>query len=235
MDDGESTHSSSPVKVRDPSLDLRDFAVSFGNEPVLVPQNLSFEVGITVITGANGSGKSTLLRVAAGELAPSAGAVFCDSRQVSEVARRIRFSYLPQNPQLPGKLRVGGLLQYALWLRGMAPEDIAGRVDHLLHEAKLEARRQDRIAKLSVGMRQRVALAAYLCDPGPVMLLDEPATALDEEAQATLHAALGVLGSETIIVVASHDPHDIEGLAGRVLEVRGGRVQRRSREDRTRG
>jgi macrolide transport system ATP-binding/permease protein len=142
-----------------------------------------------LITGPNGAGKSTLLRVLAGDLEPDRG----------KVRRRGRIGYLPQDvPAMPSQQRL---------LHAFA-EGLAGDADaHLERLLSLGLFREDDawvpVSRLSVGQRQRLALARLLLDEVDVLLLDEPSNHLAPDLVEALEVAL--LAFEGALVLVSHD------------------------------
>ncbi len=152
--------------------------------------NLAIEPGERLlITGPNGAGKSTLLRVLAGDLEPDRGMV----------RRRGRIGYLAQDiPATPSQQRL--LHAFAEGLAGDADE-------HLERLLSLGLFREDDawvpVARLSVGQRQRLALARLLLDEVDVLLLDEPSNHLAPDLVEALEVAL--LAFEGALVLVSHD------------------------------
>jgi ABC-2 type transport system ATP-binding protein len=182
-----------------PALELRDIHRRFGRVEVLRGATLELPAGVLAgLSGRNGAGKTTLLRIAAGLIAADSGTVrlagLDPERDRREHQRRL--GWLPAgNGGLNARLTVRQNLE--LWA-GMAllPRHRRGiAVDSALARfglAELAGRRADR---LSMGQRQRVRVAtAFLHEPA-VVLLDEPATSLDEEALALLAAELRELAA----------------------------------------
>ncbi|HEY2595156.1 MAG TPA: ABC-F family ATP-binding cassette domain-containing protein [Chloroflexota bacterium] len=142
-----------------------------------------------LITGPNGAGKTTLLRLLAGDLEPERGAV----------RRRGRLGYLPQDvPAMPSPRRL--LHVFAEGLPGDADEHL----DRLL---SLGLFREDDawvpVERLSVGQRQRLALARLLLDEFDVLLLDEPTNHLAPDLVEALEEAL--LAFPGALVLVTHD------------------------------
>jgi macrolide transport system ATP-binding/permease protein len=142
-----------------------------------------------LITGPNGAGKTTLLRVLAGDLEPDRGSV----------RRHGRIGYLPQDiPPTPSQQRL--LHAFAEGLAGDADE-------HLEHLLSLGLFSEDDVwvpvSRLSVGQRQRLALARLLLEKVDVLLLDEPTNHLAPDLVEALEAAL--LAFEGALVLVTHD------------------------------
>ncbi|WP_406278413.1 ribosomal protection-like ABC-F family protein [Embleya sp. NBC_00896] len=156
----------------------------------LAETDLRVEAGDRVLVhGANGAGKSTLLRVLFGTLEPDAGTVH----------RRGRIGYLPQDPVFADPTRTV-LAAYAAGRAGYPDEHRARLVATGLLPADVL---DTRVGALSIGRRQRLALARLLARPVDLLLLDEPTNHLSptlvEELEHALDAYRGAL------VVVSHD------------------------------
>ncbi|MBF6323666.1 ribosomal protection-like ABC-F family protein [Nocardia cyriacigeorgica] len=155
-----------------------------------------------LITGPNGAGKSTLLRVLAGDLTPDAGTV----------VRRGRIGYLAQQPP---SARPGETL-LAAFARGRGePDRQAERLVALglFDRSRLTAR----VAELSTGQRQRLALARLVSEPTDALLLDEPTNHLSPGLIEELEAALADYPGALVIV--SHDRRLRQRWRGAQLEV----------------
>ncbi|WP_280236222.1 ribosomal protection-like ABC-F family protein [Nocardia cyriacigeorgica] len=157
-----------------------------------------------LITGPNGSGKSSLLRVLAGELAPDSGTV----------TRRGRIGYLAQQPP-PAE---PGDTVLAAFARGRTgdPDRYAEQLLSLglFERAQLRAR----VAELSTGQRQRLALARLVVEPTEVLLLDEPTNHLSPGLVEDLEAALADYRGALVIV--SHDRRLRQRWRGERLDLR---------------
>ncbi|MBF6088750.1 ribosomal protection-like ABC-F family protein [Nocardia cyriacigeorgica] len=155
-----------------------------------------------LITGPNGAGKSTLLRVLAGDLAPDAGTV----------VRRGRIGYLAQQPP---PARPGETLLTAFASGRGEPDRQAERLMSLglFDRARLTAR----VAELSTGQRQRLALARLVSEPTDALLLDEPTNHLSPGLIEELEAALADYPGALVIV--SHDRRLRQRWRGAQLEV----------------
>jgi ABC-2 type transport system ATP-binding protein len=194
------------------------------NDRVAV-HDVSLELGggeIVALLGPNGAGKTTTLRMLAGLIAPTSGEVRIEGRTVS--ARnaspgRARVGLLTESPGLWDRLTVReNLLTYAK-LYGLSSPSAA--VGAQLERFDLGARAGDLTARLSKGLRQRVALARTLLHEPPVVLLDEPTSGLDPESAHDVRALMRELRqSGRAVLVSSHNLHEVERLADRVAILR---------------
>ncbi len=161
-------------------------------------ENLSFalEAGeALIVTGANGVGKSSLIRVAAGLLAPAAGAVAHDGAR----------ALLAEAAALDAERDVAAALTF--WARldeRPAPET---RVAAALDTLDLAALADVPVRLLSTGQRRRVGFARVLASEAPIWLLDEPANGLDHAAVNRLESAIAAHRARGgIALVATHQP-----------------------------
>jgi energy-coupling factor transport system ATP-binding protein len=194
--------------------------VSFGypHREVFRGLDLNLREGeITAIMGRNGSGKTTLLRLILGLLRPSRGTVTTlgkDTRTTSLEEMSKSVGYVPQQPDV---------LLFADTVQ--AEIDFTRRTHHLppdgadlLASLGLIPYRGSDPRDLSVGERQRVALAAVLAANPRALLLDEPTRGLDYlQKEALVHILRRLRGQGTAIVLATHDVEMAAQLADRVV------------------
>jgi heme exporter protein A len=175
-----------------------DLAAIRGGRTVFSGLSFSLVSGqLLAVTGANGAGKSTLLRLVAGLLEPAGGKVALEGGGEGAIGSQLH--YLGHLDGLKTALTVRQNLDFwrTLW-RGGPIEPVLERVD-LGGLADLHA------GVLSAGQRRRVAIARLLIAERPVWLLDEPATALDAAAEATLGRIIGEhLAAGGMAMVATH-------------------------------
>lgn len=172
---------------------------------------------VTAISGPSGSGKSTLLDLLAGFLPPVSGAIKIDGRDITALPPEQRpLSLLLQSESLFEHLSAGRNIALGLPAHtGRAAT--ASAIGAALAEVGLQGLGPQHAATLSGGQKQRVALARTLLRDRPVLLLDEPFSALDDETRATIRALVLDLTRRhqwhTLLV--SHHADDVEALASR--------------------
>ncbi len=206
-------------------LGARGLTVRFSGRAVLEGLDLAFRDGErTALLGPNGSGKTTLLRALAGVIAPTAGTVTpAVGLPRREFARRV--AYMPQAERWEFPFTVeevvrGGRYVHAAGLFAESAEDHAA-VDTALAALGLASLRARVVTELSGGEQRRVALARTLAQRTPILLLDEPTTALDLEHR---RAVLSVLTDwRGTLVLATHDFAAASRL-DRVVLLRAGQV-----------
>ncbi len=183
----------------------RSLEKRYGAKRALRPVDLAVDRGaFLVVTGANGSGKTTLLRLVAGLAAPTAGRLEVD-------ADRAQLGFLGHEPLVYRDLTaVENLDLYGRLYR--VPER-RERVGMLLERFGLWEARNDRASSYSRGMLQRLALCRALLHDPDLLVLDEPFTALDEDGAELLDRLLAELVGTRTVLLTTHDPQRVEGLA----------------------
>lgn len=174
-----------------------------------VVDNVSFSINrgeIVTIIGPNGSGKTTLARVLIGFVTPQRGRILAEPR--------LRMSYVPQNISLNPLIPMSGerFLQ-------LGPFYNQGMKKSLLNRLRLQDIRTRQFAVLSGGEKQRLLLARALLNAPQLLILDEPAQALDVDAQMWLYELVRDYAQENncAVILISHDLHLVMSSTDRVL------------------
>ncbi len=205
-------------------IQVRGLTKTFGRVTAVHGLSCTAPAGkVTGFLGPNGSGKTTTLRVALGLIRPGAGEVLIGGVPYGRLTRPRR--------------QVGALLEATGFHPGRRARDhlrvlaAAGglpdrRVDDVLGQVDLASSAGRRVREFSLGMRQRLGLAAALLgDPG-VLLLDEPANGLDPAGIAWLRGLLRALAAEgRTIVVASHVLGEVARTAEHVVIIHAGELR----------
>ncbi|WP_116132345.1 ABC transporter ATP-binding protein [Tropicimonas sp. IMCC34043] len=195
-----------------PGIELQGTA-RFGAVPLFAPLTLRIDAGAwSCLLGPSGSGKSTILRLIAGL---ETGVDFDGTITASDgrpVAPRV--AYMAQTDLLLPWLDVLGNVTLGARLRAETPDLAAAMA--LVDRLGLSEHAHKRPAQLSGGQRQRVALARTLMEDRPVVLLDEPFSALDARTRADMQElAAETLAGRTVLLV-THDPGEAARLGHRV-------------------
>jgi ATP-binding cassette, subfamily C, bacterial LapB len=214
------------------SLNNTSLRFSAGAEPALMGFTLDVQPGTFIaLNGPNGAGKSTVLKTIAGLYKPQAGSVSLDGldiRQLDSGEMRNAIAYLPQN----ATFFYGTIAQN---LRLAEPTASEASIQRAIHDAGLddfidslpkgiETRfSQEEFANLAGGVRQGLNLARAYVKDASILLLDEPAFGLDEEADKILVDKLLSLKGKATILMVTHRPSHMK-LADRLVYLEQGRV-----------
>jgi ABC-2 type transport system ATP-binding protein len=204
-------------------IDIRGLTKRFGQ--VLAVDQLSFQVEAGTVTGflgPNGAGKTTTLRMLLGLVKPTSGSATINGR--------------PYRQLLEPTHHVGAVLEAAdvhpgrtarnhLRVRATAGRIDPARVDAVLDLVELAAAADRRVGSFSLGMRQRLGLAAALLGDPEVLILDEPANGLDPEGVRWLRAFLrGLAKQGRTVLVSSHLLAEVAQIADSIVILDGGRL-----------
>ena len=200
-------------------IEVKSIKKKYGKKSVL--QDVSFTVNsgeMIALIGPNGCGKSTLLQIMAGCLAADHGEViyYGKKAQHGEVYRKYT-GYVPQENPFLEQLTVRDNLK--LWKKGTQEQ-----LQEAIEAYELGDILNQTVASLSGGMRRRLAIACALMNHPPVILLDEPTTALDFAHKDQIYQMLNRHRQQDgIVVVATHEEEEIRS-ADRVLLMQQGRL-----------
>jgi iron complex transport system ATP-binding protein len=211
-------------------------SVQYAGAPTPALSDVSVTVGpgeVAALLGANGAGKSTLLRVAAGLVAPTAGAARVggvDTRTLSRQGMARKVAFVPQTEVIPAGFRVrdvvamGRAPHQGIWMRE-GPEDAAA-IEDALRRCDLIHLSQRPAEQLSGGEQRRVAIARALAQRPSVLLLDEPGAFLDVRHRLTFYALLAEAAAENGVAcaVAMHDLEAAARFATKAVLIRRGTV-----------
>jgi heme exporter protein A len=190
-----------------PAIQVRKLTKSFGHQVALRGVDLSVAEGeFLTLFGPNGAGKTTLIRIVASLTRPTAGMVHLLGEDLAEEATSLRrhVGLISHNPLLYGDLTPDENLSFFARMYGLAePSD---RIDMVLEQVGLTARRRDPVRTFSRGMVQRLAIARAILHDPTIMLLDEPYTGLDLQAADMLRAVLQELAaSNRTVILTTHN------------------------------
>jgi ABC-2 type transport system ATP-binding protein len=209
--------------IRQPIVETNELTKYYGRLPALENCTVSIQHGhIFGLLGPNGSGKTTLLRLLMGFLRPTRGGARIGGRDCyrDSVAVHSEVSYLPGDVRMARGMKGRDVLAFFSRLRG---ERQTTRSDQLAERLGLDLSR--RVAQLSTGMRQKLALAAVLAADVPLLILDEPTSNLDPTVRATIAAIIGeAKAAGRTVILSSHVMSEVEQVCDRVVILRNGQL-----------
>jgi heme exporter protein A len=200
-------------------IELRGLRRDYGERAALAGVDLSLREGETLLVlGPNGAGKTTLLRVLATLLRPSGGEARIFGAALPGEAWKVRgkVGLLGHDALLYRDLSGRENLRFHARLHGIGHEAAEARISALLAAVGMSRRADDRVAELSAGMRQRLAVCRCVLHEPDLLLLDEPDSNLDVEGRELVQRLIGPSPGRTRVLV-SHDPERFRAEADQVL------------------
>ncbi|HEY4778504.1 MAG TPA: ABC transporter ATP-binding protein [Solirubrobacterales bacterium] len=210
-----------PAEAGGTAIHLAGLRRDYGERTALDGVGLTLAAGDSlVVLGPNGAGKTTLLRILATLLRPSGGEVRVLGCSLPSEAWKLRgrIGYLGHEPLLYRDLSGRENLRFHAKLHGISGAAAEERIAELLGGAGMERRADERVAELSAGMRQRLAICRCVLHEPELLLLDEPDSNLDAEGRELARALIGPGGGHTRVVV-THDPERFLPEADQVLRL----------------
>ena len=204
-----------------PAIVVAALRRDYGERPAL--DGVGFELGAgetLVVLGPNGAGKTTLLRILATLLRPSGGEVRVLGCSLPGEAWKLRgrIGYLGHEPLLYRDLSGRENLRFQARLHGIGGAAAEGRIAELLAATRMDRRADERVAELSAGMRQRLAICRCVLHDPELLLLDEPDSNLDAEGRELARELIGPAAGRTRVLV-THDPDRFLPEADQVLRL----------------
>jgi ABC-2 type transport system ATP-binding protein len=186
------------------AVDINDLVYRYGDRVALNGIGFSVACGeIFGLLGPNGGGKTTLFRILSTLLEPQQGSakVFDIDVARDPLAVRRRIGVVFQNQSLDRNLTPAENLRHQGHLYGLHGKVLTERIDHLLDRLGLSSRRNDKVDRLSGGLRRRVELAKGLMHRPELLLLDEPSTGIDPGARLDFWEYLALLRREEGVTI----------------------------------
>jgi len=184
----------------------------FGSIHALDGLDLTVAVGTVFgFLGPNGAGKTTTLRILTGLARATAGRAWIMGVEVGRGETRQHYGYLPDVPAYYGWMNAREyLVDFVAPLFGLKPGEARQRADELLAMAGLSDAAKRRIGGYSRGMKQRLGVAQALMHRPPLLLLDEPVSALDPLGRHEVLEFIQNLHGQVTILMSTHILNDVE-------------------------
>ena len=220
-------------------LELRGIRKAFGAVTVADGVDLQVaETGCHALIGPNGAGKTSLMRQILGELAPDAGRILLDGRDITGLgtpararlglAATAQVSSLFDSASLLDNARIALVAARDETWRFTAPVAadpvLTGAARDLLAEVELASRAAEAVTALSHGERRLLEIALALARPPRLLLLDEPTAGLGPAESQALVARLAALKARTALLLVEHDMDAVFRLADRISVLNTGRL-----------
>lgn len=209
-------------------IETKNLSKKFGDFLAVDGVSLNVKAGqVLALLGPNGAGKTTTVRMLTSVLRPSQGWARIAGHDVVAEAAQVRAAVgvLTEQHGLYGRMPGDAYLDFFGQIYGMDAEIRHQQVDRLLSMFGLNEDRHRRVAEYSKGMRQKLALARALIHNPPVLLLDEPTSAMDPESARLVRDSISELRSaERAIILCTHNLVEAEELADQIAIIRRGKI-----------
>ncbi len=182
---------------------------------------------VLALLGPNGAGKTTTLRMLTSVLRPTSGWARVAGYDILTQAQMVRASVgiLTEQHGLYGRMSAVEYLDFFGQVYRMASDVRRKRVDELLAQFGLSPDGKRKIGEYSKGMRQKLALARALLHDPPVLLMDEPTSAMDPESARLVRDAIhGLRSANRAIIACTHNLAEAEELADNIAIIHHGRI-----------
>ena len=206
---------------------LENLYKTFGKETVLKNVNIAFETGkIHGIVGRNGSGKTVMMKCILGFLKPTKGSVTVLGKKIG-----LECNFAPETGMIieaPGFIPTESGYNNLKWLMGLRSKPNNERIKEVMYTVGLDPESKKPVGKYSLGMRQRLGIAQAIMERPRLLVLDEPMNGLDNRGVEDMRKLFLQLKEDgTTILLASHNPADIEILCDTVCEIDAGMLKQR--------
>jgi len=191
--------------------------------------DISFEVHsgeILGFLGPNGAGKTTTMRMITCYLAPNAGSIKVEGKDIRTESVEVRrcVGYLPEQNPLYLDMNVLEYLEYTAQLQGVPRQSVPRRVREMVDVCALGEMKHKDLGQLSKGFRQRVGLAAAMIHDPKVLILDEPTSGLDPNQIVEIRSLIQDIGKQKTVVLSTHILSEVQATSNRVIIINRGKI-----------
>lgn len=203
---------------------LEDYCKSFKSAEVLKNINLTLESGKVIgLKGKNGSGKTMLMRAISGLILPTSGKVYINDK---ELGRHISFppsiGILIENPSFISNYTGFKNLKILASIQNRISDD---EIRDAIRKVGLDPDDKRTFKKYSLGMKQRLGIAAAIMERPDIVILDEPINTLDEAGAGLIKGLLDELKANgSLIIIACHDTEELNYLSDEIYEIYDGEI-----------
>lgn len=205
-------------------IELKDVCKEIKNTAVLTDISLRMEGGkVYGFRGKNGCGKTMIMRVISGLIRPTSGEVIIDNRTMwKDMTFPESIGILLENPSFLDGYTGFDNLKILASIKG-GTDDI--QIKDAMKKTGLNPDDNRKYKKYSLGMKQKLGIAAAFMENPDIVILDEPLNALDKEGVDNVRAIINELKHEgKITIIACHDAEEMELLADTIFEMENGKI-----------
>lgn len=203
---------------------IKDFTKKLSHNYVLNDINLELESGkIYGFVGKNGSGKTMLMRAICGLILPTTGYVEIDGKILGkDISFPDNIGVLIENPGFISSYSGFRNLKVLAQIKNKISND---KIIETLKNVGLDPDDKKSFRKYSLGMKQKLGIAAAIMEEPELLILDEPFNGLDEDSvDKVRNLILKCKNENNIIILSCHDSHEIEKLCDEIVEIKTGKI-----------
>ena len=205
-------------------IEITEYTKVIKDSTVLDRVTMVFEGGkIYGLKGKNGSGKTMLMRAICGLIRPTSGKVAINGEELGkDISFPRSIGVLIEHPSfLPGESGYRNLKMLADIGKGLSEEEIKTT----LAEVGLDPEDKKAFKKYSLGMKQKLGIAAAIMEHPDIIILDEPINALDQESvEKVKELIIRERDRGAAIILACHDAEELEYLADEIVQIQEGKI-----------
>lgn len=203
-------------------LSIKNVSKTYGKKRALNDFSLDFSAGVYGLLGPNGAGKSTLIGAITGLVKPDHGTVEYSDGDGAKLCDKL--GYLPQYQSFYKNYSAPEFLKYMCALKKYKPDNLKKYCAGLLELVNLSDTGNKKIGAFSGGMKQRLGIAQALIGEPKVLIFDEPTAGLDPKERVRFRNIISSLGSDRIVILATHIVSDISYIANKIILLNQGKM-----------
>ena len=207
-------------------LKISKLTKQFGNFTAVDALNVTMTNGVYGLLGVNGAGKTTFMRIICTLLQPTSGQILCNGKDIFQMGADYRklLGYLPQEFGFYPEFTVKDYLLYIAALKGIRPAVAKKRVKNLIAKVGLSKAENQKMKKLSGGMKRRAGIAQAMLNDPPILILDEPTAGLDPNERIRFRNLISELSQERLVLLSTHIVSDVEYIANEIWLMKEGKL-----------
>ena len=205
-------------------IKITDFNKKIKKAPILRDINLEFTGGkVYGLRGKNGSGKTMLMRAICGLITPDSGIIDIDGKILGkDISFPESIGVLIENPAFIGNYTGFKNLKVLASIQNRIGDE---QIRKALEDIGLDPDDKRTYRKYSLGMKQKLGIAAAVMENPDIIILDEPINALDEVSVEKVHDILEEQKKRgAVIIIACHDKEELDQLSDEIIEISDGRI-----------
>lgn len=206
------------------NIKLSDITKTIKKKTVLDNINLEMHAGtVTGFNGINGSGKTMLMRMITGLIRPTSGSVYIDDKELhKDISFPPSVGALLENPAFIDGYTGKENLKLLAGIKGLVTDD---EIDEILDFVGLSNAKDKKYKKYSLGMKQRLGIAAAVMEKPEIVILDEPTNSLDSEGVEMVKSLVQrEKERQSLVIIACHEYKILKSLSDIIYSIEDGKI-----------